>query len=111
MRQLHPPQKRLRRSWRRRSDDLRATGVNVMQRAAAAIALLLVMSLAVPARACLWDYDTIRDEKRGLPGIAEIIAGKFEKHSRFFYEQRIVKMKAILAQNPNDLAAWDNLAV
>ena len=61
--------------------------------------------------ACMWDYDTIRDEKRGLPGIAEILAGRFEKHSRFFYEQRVVCMTTLLRSDPKNLDAWDNLAV
>jgi tetratricopeptide (TPR) repeat protein len=70
-----------------------------------------VALLAAPALACLWDNDTLLDERRGLPGIAEIIAGKWERHSPLFYEHRVKAMTAHLEQNPNDLAAWDNLAV
>src|SRR5690349_11409039 len=73
--------------------------------------LIVSFALARPASACLWDYDTIRDEKRGLPGIAEVLAGKWERHSRYFYEQRVVRMKALLAKEPANLDAWDNLAV
>lgn len=67
--------------------------------------------LAAPAVACLWDYDTLRDERRGLPGVAEVLAGRWEKHSRFFYENRVERMKALIAREPNNLAAYDNLAV
>jgi hypothetical protein len=44
---------------------------------------VVLVLLAVPASACLWDYDTLRDERRGLPGIAEVLAGQWEKHSQF----------------------------
>ena len=78
-----------------------------MNRAATCVVLLW----ASLAHACLWDYDTIDDERRGLPGVAEIIAGRWERHSKAFYEHRIAAMTAILKDRPDDLAAWDNLAV
>lgn len=71
----------------------------------------LLLAVATPAVACLWDNDTLRDERRGLPGIAEVLAGKWERHSDFFYRDRIERMNAALAADPNDLAAYDNLAV
>src|SRR3954452_3010803 len=79
----------------------------------AGVLLFLISGLLMQstACACLWDYDTLRDEKRGLPGIAEIIAGKWEKHSQFFYEQRAGEMKKLLEREPTNLDAWDNLAV
>src|SRR6187402_393045 len=73
--------------------------------------VLAVSVIAPPALACLWDNDTLRDERRGLPGIAEILSGRFEHHSEFFYRDRMKKMEARLAAEPNDLAAYDNLAV
>src|SRR5665213_627529 len=72
--------------------------------------IAMVGAICGPAVACLWDYDTIRDERRGLPGIAEILSGRFEKHSKFFYEQRIVRMTALLKAQPKNLDAGDNLA-
>jgi len=74
-------------------------------------ALALVAVLAAPAAACIWDDDTLLDERRGLPGVAEVIAGKWERHSPFFYEHRVTVMAARLAKDANDLAAYDNLAV
>ena len=74
-------------------------------------ALALVAVLTVPALACIWDDDTLLDERRGLPGVAEVIAGKWERHSPFFYEHRATVMAARLAKDPNDLAAYDNRAV
>src|SRR4051794_41888010 len=71
----------------------------------------IVLLLTRPAFACLWDFDTLRDERRGLPGVAELLAGRYERHSRFFYEQRVEQMKKRLASHPDDLPALDNLAV
>ncbi len=73
------------------------------------IAMLLL--LAAPAAACIWDYDTLRDEQRGLPDVAAVLVGKVERHSDFFYEQRIERMREHLAEQPDDLDAIDNLAV
>ena len=73
--------------------------------------VLTVLFTAGTAAACLWDYDTLRDEKRGLPGVAEVLAGQWEQHSRFFYEHRVAGMKAKLAAHPDDWDAMDNLAV
>jgi len=42
---------------------------------------------------------------------SEVLAGQWEKHSKFFYEHRVAEMKAKLAQHRDDLAAYDNLAV
>jgi tetratricopeptide (TPR) repeat protein len=77
----------------------------------ALLVVLIVLSAPAPLLACLWDYDTLRDEKRGLPGVAEVLAGKWEKHSPFFYEQRVRKMKELIAREPGNLPAYDNLAV
>lgn len=73
--------------------------------------VLIVLALQSIASACLWDSDTLRDERRGLPGIAELLAGRYERHSAFFYEDRVKESEARIKENPNDLAAWDDLAV
>ena len=73
--------------------------------------LLTVLLLAAPAGACIWDYDTLRDEQRGLPSVAAVLAGKWERHSDFFYERRVERMRRHLEGNSGDLDAVDNLAV
>jgi tetratricopeptide (TPR) repeat protein len=80
------------------------------RRAVPSLPVLLAL-LATPTFACLWDNDTILDERRGLPGVAEVLAGKWERHSPFFYEHRVKTMTARLEKDPGDLAAYDNLAV
>lgn len=73
--------------------------------------VLIIASLACPAVACLWDRDTVRDEERGLPGMKELVAGKWERHSRLYYEDRVRRMTRRIADSPADLAAYDDLAV
>jgi tetratricopeptide (TPR) repeat protein len=75
------------------------------------VAVLSILLITRPSHACLWDNDTLQDERRGLPGMSEILAGKWERHSRYFYEQRAGAMTARLARDPKDLDAYDNLAV
>ena len=80
-------------------------------RAVLLVALLAALAPARPAAACLWDYDTLRDEQRGLPSVAAVLAGRWERHSDFFYEARADAMRKRLAADPADLDAYDNLAV
>lgn len=75
------------------------------------ICFFLAILICSPCLACLWDYDTLRDEKRGLPGVAEVLAGQWERHSAFFYRHRIEAMQTKLAATPDDQDALDNLAV
>ena len=86
-----------------------------MSRAAATAIIVAVMlvslAFASPAAACLWDTDTLLEERRGMPEIAAILAGKWERHSTFFYEQRIAASRKTLEADPKNLAAMDDLAV
>lgn len=87
------------------------SGISAVLGVRSMAALALLGLLSTDAVACLWDYDTLRDERRGLPGVAEILAGRFERHSKFFYEKRVEAMNALIAREPGDRAAYDNLAV
>jgi hypothetical protein len=51
-------------------------------------AFVVLLAVASAASACLWDSDTLAVEKSRFPGLAEILAGKFPRHSREFYEWR-----------------------
>jgi tetratricopeptide (TPR) repeat protein len=75
------------------------------------LAAWLGLAVGAPALACIWDRDTLLDEQRGLPGVAEILAGKWERHSKFFYEHRAEQAAALLEREPSNLAAYDDLAV
>ncbi|MHC4449928.1 MAG: tetratricopeptide repeat protein [Planctomycetota bacterium] len=61
--------------------------------------------------ACLWDHDTIRMEREAFPGVHEVLAGKFTRHSRAYYEWRIADRERRLSDSPDDPALLDDLAV
>ncbi|MEM9417869.1 MAG: tetratricopeptide repeat protein [Planctomycetota bacterium] len=74
---------------------------------------LLSFVLACPASACLWDYDTLKQEAARFPGTIELLAGKFNRHSSVFYEWRIEDRTAKLAElsGGEALPLMDDLAV
>src|SRR5688572_33124904 len=80
-------------------------------RATLILMTVCLCSTATVTLACLWDNDTLRDERRGLPGVAEILAGRWEKHSEFYYRHRVEQMTRLLGREPHNLQAYDNLAV
>jgi tetratricopeptide (TPR) repeat protein len=61
--------------------------------------------------ACIWDQDTLLMEKRQFPGTMELISGFFLTHSPEFYYWRIQDREKQLAQNPDSLPLYDDLAV
>jgi tetratricopeptide (TPR) repeat protein len=50
-------------------------------------------------------------ERLRFPGVLEIITGKFVRHSKAYYEWRVVDRKRKLQSKPNDPALIDDLAV
>ncbi len=67
--------------------------------------------VAAPAKACLWDSDTIAEERSKFPSAMEILAGKYNRHSPAFYEWRIKDRQKKLAADPDNLALLDDLGV
>ncbi len=51
----------------------------------AAFALLAAM----PAHACINDRDTLAEEIKGLPDVAQIITGRFERNPPLYHQMRI----------------------
>lgn len=72
---------------------------------------LVFLATAATAQACLWDSDTLSMEKSRFPGVAEIMSGKFPRHSPAYYEWRKKATEAALAKDPNDGWLYDDLAV
>lgn len=56
--------------------------------------LVLVVCLGLPAaaRACLWDSDTLAAEAKGVPGVVDIIVGRFERNPPLYYEMRLKRI-------------------
>jgi len=74
---------------------------------------VLVLWGLLPAStlACLWDYDTLKMERQQFPGIAELISGKFLRHSPEFYEWRIADRQKRIRSASRDVRLYDDLAV
>lgn len=80
-----------------------------MKRLAALLtALTCVSALVVP---CLWDRDTLRYEAQGLPGVVEVITGRFEREPARFYEVRLERVARELAADPTKLDLYDDAGV
>jgi len=73
--------------------------------------VILVVLFPAPLVACLWDSDTLEEERRQFPSVLELITGKFHRHSPAFYEWRIEDRKKRLEQEPENVALYDDLAV
>ncbi|MGC1274398.1 MAG: hypothetical protein WBC44_11880 [Planctomycetaceae bacterium] len=67
------------------------------------LACLLILTLSVPATACLWDYDTLQMERERFPGALELIVGKFLRHSEPFYEWRIKDRRKAIGAHDLDI--------
>jgi tetratricopeptide (TPR) repeat protein len=74
---------------------------------------LLTCFLLTPAvaLACLWDSDTLKQERYHFPETLELVTGKFLRHSKEFYEWRIQDRVAKLKSEPKNLTYLDDLAV
>lgn len=72
---------------------------------------VLVLFPAASALACIWDYDTLKQEAARFPGTLELLAGKFNRHSPAFYAWRIDDRLAKLEARPEALPLMDDLAV
>lgn len=76
------------------------------------VRLIAVVALIPSAAlACLWDHDTLRQERSKFPEVLELITGKFLRHSPEFYEWRIKDRTEKLKTDPTNLAYHDDLAV
>jgi tetratricopeptide (TPR) repeat protein len=82
-----------------------------MRRRTLSLAALTLLLLPATLFACLWDYDTLAQERARFPGTLELITGKFLRHSPEFYEWRIRDRLARLQREPDNLAYLDDLAV
>ena len=75
------------------------------------LAVTAVFGMSALAAACLWDSDTLRQERARFPSTLELITGKFLRHSPEFYEWRIQDRLKKLKADPTSLALHDDLAV
>lgn len=76
--------------------------------AVAMTAVLLTISTVV---ACLWDSDTLTQERAKFPSALELIAGKFPRHSPAFYQWRIEDRQAKIDSGDDQASYYDDIAV
>lgn len=78
--------------------------------------VLLVLSALQPraverTNGCLWDSDTLRTEASGLPGVGEIITGRFDRFPPEYYEHRLARVTAKINALEGTFADYDDAAV
>ncbi len=62
------------------------------------------------AIACIWDRDTVAAEARGLPGVVEVLSGRFERMPPEFHRARLERVTRALAADPTRLDLYDDAA-
>ena len=72
---------------------------------------LTAVGVLLASLACMWDSDTLRQERARFPSALELITGKFLRHSPELYRWRIADREARLLVTPDDPALLDDLAV
>ena len=63
------------------------------------------------AHACLWDSDTLQQERSRFPSTLELIVGNFLRHSPEFYRWRVQQRQAALAAGDRRPEHYDDLGV
>jgi hypothetical protein len=74
-------------------------------------ALMLILLVPAAALACLWDSETLKQERSRFPSTLELITGKFLRHSPAFYEWRIKDRLEKLKTDPKNVGLYDDIAV
>lgn len=64
-----------------------------------------------PARACLWHQDTVWIDATYMQDVLSVLVGRFPINPPLYYEMRLQRRQRELAQNPKDLAAYDDAGV
>jgi len=65
----------------------------------------------LPARACLWDRDTLAMEAEGKLDTVEAIVGWFDRYPPRYYEMRLERVITELAADPQRLDLYDDAGV
>lgn len=71
---------------------------------------MLAHSLVVVV-ACLWDYDTLKEEALGQPEVVAAVTGDLGKHSPAFYAAKVDYTRALVDTGSAPKERYDDLAV
>lgn len=72
---------------------------------------ILSLALLGAAAPCLWDYDTLEQERARFPTTLELITGKFPRHSQAYYRWRVEDRTARMEAGAPTAELFDDLAV
>ncbi len=81
-----------------------------MRRMLLSFCLLGLLPLPYVA-ACLWDSETLEQERTKFPGTLEVMTGFFPRHSPAFYQWRLEDRLSKLAADPDNDQWLDDVAV
>lgn len=82
-----------------------------MRRGLTCVVLCFFLVEAWPVLACIWDRDTLAQERSRFPSALELITGRFPRHSEEFYRWRIQDRLKKLEDLPQEPSLYDDLAV
>lgn len=60
---------------------------------------------------CLWDSDTLRAEIRGLPEVADVVAGRFDREPDLHYEMRLARVSKAISKGEKGFELYDDAGV
>lgn len=72
---------------------------------------LFALLSVLPASACLWDRDTLREEAKGKLDTVKAITGWFDRYPAKYYEMRLDRVTRELEQKPDSLDLHDDAGV
>lgn len=73
--------------------------------------VLVLLSLASLASACLWDRDTLAEESRADKEPLSIIVGHFERNPPLYYQMRLDRVTKEIGASPTKLDLYDDAGV
>lgn len=73
--------------------------------------LALVLLLARPAPACLWDSDTLATEASGQLDVLNVLVGRFDRFPPRYYEMRLERVARLIEADSSKIALYDDAGV
>jgi tetratricopeptide (TPR) repeat protein len=75
------------------------------------LGLFLALPTVAAPLSCLWDRDTLEQERARFPSALELLTGHFPRHSEAYYRWRIADREARMGAGERSPELYDDLAV